>query len=113
MVGLIIRFKYIDPAIRIVGYGGFSLLSLYTNLLSVSVKLRRLVQVLLGLLLLAALIILVYAMIHGLRDMPDMHLLPSVLNTGLHADYVWFQDISMETWPRAWIISAPFGCIVA
>jgi hypothetical protein len=82
--------------------------SLYTKfIVSVPKKLHRLVQVLLGILMLAALIILIYAMIHGLRDMPDMHLLPSVLNTGLHADYVWFQDISMETWPRAWIISAP------
>jgi hypothetical protein len=68
---------------------------------------HRLMQILSGVLGLTAVVILVYAMIHGLRDMPDMHLLPSALNTRMQADYLWFQDISMQNWPRAWIISLP------
>lgn len=84
------------------------LLSLYDKFIAfVSVRLRFVTQFFLGVLLLVALAILIYAMIQGLRDMPNMHLLPSALGSTLNADYVWLQDFGMKTWPRAWIISLP------
>ncbi len=68
---------------------------------------HRVVQILLGLLFVLAIVILLQGMLHALRDMPNMHIIPSALTSPLSADYVWLQDFSAKIWPRAWIISVP------
>ncbi|MFA6037686.1 MAG: hypothetical protein WC748_06185 [Legionellales bacterium] len=84
------------------------LCSLYPKFIrNIPKKLKRIVQALLVIILIAALGILIFAMIQGLHYAPNMQLIPSALTSQLHADFVWLQDISTKTWPRAWIISLP------
>lgn len=84
------------------------LCSLYPKFIhTIPQKLKYFAQALLAIILIAAVGILIYAMIQGLHNAPNMQLIPSALNSNLSADFVWLQDISTKTWPRAWVISLP------